>query len=162
MPARIAAIARKHIARWATDERGSQHGSESVFPGGRPDRNECRGIVGEAALRGALDRVAEVAGVPRITFHGLRHTAGTALAEAGFMEKAIMTRLGHRTRTMVDVYIHIARSADQRAADHLDAALTSRVPEAEDAHSRGHRGPQGATRGHKGPQKGPYARFPHP
>jgi integrase len=42
-------------------------------------------------------------------FHGLRHTAGKALAEAGCSEKEIQAILGHRTTTMVAHYTRAAR-----------------------------------------------------
>lgn len=42
-------------------------------------------------------------------FHGLRHTAGRALAEAGCSEKEIQAVLGHRTTTMVALYTKAAR-----------------------------------------------------
>ena len=41
------------------------------------------------------------AGLQGLNFHGLRHTAGSALAEAGCSEKEIMAVLGHRTSAMV-------------------------------------------------------------
>ncbi|RLE65287.1 MAG: hypothetical protein DRJ38_03970 [Thermoprotei archaeon] len=44
----------------------------------------------------------------RITPHILRHSRGTQLATLGLVEKEIMAILGHRTRRMVDKYIHLA------------------------------------------------------
>jgi len=42
-------------------------------------------------------------------FHGLRHTAGKALAEAGCSDKEIQSVLGHRTTAMVSLYTKAAR-----------------------------------------------------
>ena len=50
-------------------------------------------------------RVAlNAAGLAHLHFHGLRHTAGAALAEAGCSEKEIMAVLGHKTLSMVQKY----------------------------------------------------------
>jgi len=97
--------------------------SEAVFPGGRADRDECRGLVTENKLREVLYRLSREKGLPRVTFHGLRHTVGTALADLGVMEKGIQARLGHRTPGMVARYIHIRERADQQAATLLEEAL---------------------------------------
>jgi integrase len=56
-------------------------------------------------FRAALD----AAGLPHLHFHGLRHTAGAALAEAGCSEKEIMAVLGHKTIAMVQKYTQGAR-----------------------------------------------------
>jgi integrase len=42
-------------------------------------------------------------------YHGLRHTAGKALAEAGCTEHQIAAVLGHRTLAMVQHYTRAAR-----------------------------------------------------
>jgi integrase len=46
----------------------------------------------------------DAAGLTHLHFHGLRHTAGAALAEAGCSEKEIMAVLGHKTLAMVQKY----------------------------------------------------------
>jgi integrase len=56
-------------------------------------------------FRAALD----AAGLAHLHFHGLRHTAGAALAEAGCSEKEIMAVLGHKTLSMVQKYTQGAR-----------------------------------------------------
>jgi len=55
-------------------------------------------------------RVAlDAAGLAHLHFHGLRHTAGAALAEAGCSEKEIAAVLGHKTLSMVQKYTQGAR-----------------------------------------------------
>ncbi len=51
------------------------------------------------------------AGLDHLTFHGLRHTAATALAEAGCSNHEIMAITGHATSAMVDKY---TRTAEQK------------------------------------------------
>lgn len=55
--------------------------------------------------------VAEGKVQPGLTFHGLRHTAATKLADAGCDTRDIMAITGHETEAMVARY---TRSADQK------------------------------------------------
>ncbi len=50
-------------------------------------------------------------GLVGLQFHGLRHTAGVKLAEAGCTDRELMAILGHRTASMVTRY---TRQADQK------------------------------------------------
>lgn len=50
-------------------------------------------------------------GLEHLSFHGLRHTAATALADAGCSDRDIMAITGHRTSSMVQRY---TQRADQR------------------------------------------------
>ncbi len=59
-----------------------------------------------ASFRANLARV----GLLGLQFHGLRHTAGKMLAEAGCTDREIMSILGHRTSSMVTKY---TRGAEQ-------------------------------------------------
>jgi len=61
-------------------------------------------------FRTLFQRQRAAAGVLGITFHGLRHTAAQALAEAGCSEAEIRAVLGHRTSQMAS---HYTRRADQ-------------------------------------------------
>lgn len=58
-------------------------------------------------MREHLDRI----GLTHLTLHGLRHTAGQALAEAGCSPHEIAAVLGHRTLQMVQLY---TKKANQR------------------------------------------------
>lgn len=61
-------------------------------------------------FRTLFQRQRAAARVSGITFHGLRHTAAQALAEAGCSEAEIRAVLGHRTSQMAS---HYTRRADQ-------------------------------------------------
>jgi integrase len=56
-------------------------------------------------FRAALD----AAGLTNLHFHGLRHSAGRALAEAGCSSHEIQSITGHRTLQMVEHYTKAAR-----------------------------------------------------
>jgi integrase len=60
-----------------------------------------------AQFRSALD----AAGLKHLNFHGLRHAAGVALAEAGATEQEIMRWLGHSTPAMA---AHYCAQANQK------------------------------------------------
>ncbi|HVM81665.1 MAG TPA: site-specific integrase, partial [Stellaceae bacterium] len=60
-----------------------------------------------------LIRKLEIAGsvAKGLTYHGLRHTVGKRLADAGCDTRDIQAWLGHRTSAMAE---HYAKEADQR------------------------------------------------
>ncbi len=62
------------------------------------------------------------AGLPRIRFHDLRHTAATLLFSQGENPKVVQERLGHATVGMtLDVYSHVLPNLQRQAAAKLDA-----------------------------------------
>lgn len=66
----------------------------------------------------------EKAGVPRIRFHDLRHTAATLLLEQGIHPKIVQERLGHSQISMtLDTYSHVLPTMQQEVAEKLDAIL---------------------------------------
>lgn len=68
-------------------------------------------------------------GLQGLQFHGLRHTAGRLLAEAGCTDREIMAILGHRTAEMVTRY---TRGAEQeRLADAAVVKLETRTKRGE-------------------------------
>lgn len=68
-----------------------------------------------------LDRVAKKAGIPRLKFHGLRHTVGTVLANASVAPQIIQRRLGHaRIGITMDLYAHQTPGQDALAAEILE------------------------------------------
>jgi integrase len=62
------------------------------------------------------------AGVPRIRFHGVRHTVATLLLAAGVPATVVAKRLGHATTTMtLNIYGH----ADSRMQEQATSTLSS-------------------------------------
>lgn len=73
-------------------------------------------------------RLTAAAGVRRITFHGLRHTAATLLLQAGTSIRVVADRLGHAKVSMtLDVYAHALPDAQQAAAERMGALLHGAV-----------------------------------
>jgi integrase len=77
--------------------------------------------VGSKAVTGALRRVCEVAGVPRLTPHGLRHSFASLMIAEGHDVAEIAKAMRHtRIATTSDVYVHLLRSSQRAFAAHLD------------------------------------------
>jgi integrase len=73
----------------------------------------------------AFKRAVEMAGVPSIRFHDLRHTHATMALRAGVHPKVVSERLGHSTVSItLDVYSHAVPSMQREAAEAV-AALVS-------------------------------------
>ena len=63
-------------------------------------------------------------GLPKITFHALRHCHASALIAAGLDIMTISRRLGHSKASItLDVYGHLFKNNDRTAADAIDAIL---------------------------------------
>jgi len=66
------------------------------------------------------------AGLPRIRFHDLRHTAATLLLRAGVHPKIVQELLGHATIAItLDTYSHVLPSMQREAAGKLDELFGS-------------------------------------
>ena len=64
-------------------------------------------------------------GLPRITFHSLRHSHASALIAAGIDVVTVSRRLGHASPALtLSVYSHLFTNTDDQAAAVIDAALS--------------------------------------
>ena len=71
-------------------------------------------------------RAVKSRGLPKITFHALRHSHASALIAAGLDVVAVSRRLGHANPTItLSVYAHLFKNKDADAAAAMDAALES-------------------------------------
>jgi integrase len=62
-------------------------------------------------------RLVKAAGLPRIRFHGLRHTHASLGLAAGVSTKVMSERLGHATSSFTaDVYQHVTPALEEQAA----------------------------------------------
>ena len=65
------------------------------------------------------------AGLPRIRFHDLRHTAASLMLNNGVDVLIVSKRLGHSKPSItLDVYGHLIPSSQEKAADLIDALIT--------------------------------------
>jgi integrase len=71
-----------------------------------------------------FDRLVRAAGVPRINFHGLRHTHATLALRAGVHPKVVSERLGHSTISItLDTYSHAIPAMQEEAAEKVAALV---------------------------------------
>lgn len=69
-------------------------------------------------------RLLAAAGLPRLRFHDLRHTAATLMLGRGVHPKVASEMLGHSTVGMtLDLYSHVSQTMQRDAAATLDQLL---------------------------------------
>ncbi len=69
-------------------------------------------------------RAVQSRGLPRITFHSLRHSHASALIAAGIDVVTVSRRLGHASPALtLSTYSHLFTNSDDKAAAAIDATL---------------------------------------
>jgi integrase len=69
-------------------------------------------------------KIMEAAEVPIITFHGMRHTCGTLMLQAGVPVKVVSERLGHKdVETTMNIYQHVLPDMQENAAEKIGSIL---------------------------------------
>lgn len=71
-------------------------------------------------IRYALDEGTELAGLPRIRVHDLRHSHVSLLIEMGYSAVAIGERMGHESTEITFRYAHLFPDSQSRMADALE------------------------------------------
>ena len=76
-----------------------------------------------------LLRLLQEAELPRLTFHGLRHSCASLLVARGVHPRIVMETLGHsRSAMTMEVYAHVAPSVQREAADAMDEMFRGSRP----------------------------------
>ena len=100
-------------------ERRLRHDPTVVYERSRP-------LDGPNLLR-TYYRVIPKAGLPRIRFHDLRHTAATLLLLQGVPAKIVSEMLGHANIAItLDLYSHVLPDMQEQAAAAMEDILTRR------------------------------------
>jgi integrase len=76
----------------------------------------------DSAVTGRFMKLRDELGID-VRLHDLRHAAATQLLVAGVDVRTAAERLGHDPRTMLGIYAHPVREADQRAANIVGGLL---------------------------------------
>jgi integrase len=77
-------------------------------------------LEGTNVLHRSFRKILERAGLPRIRFHDLRHTAASLLLSQGEHPKVVQERLGHSSIALtMDLYSHLIDNMQRQAADKL-------------------------------------------
>lgn len=76
-------------------------------------------------LRKDFLQVLDRAGLPRIRFHDLRHTAASLMLSNGIPVNVVSNRLGHsQPSTTLDIYAHLFSETQAEAARIIDDLVT--------------------------------------
>ncbi|WP_142392599.1 tyrosine-type recombinase/integrase [Mycobacterium sp. 3519A] len=76
------------------------------------------------SIRQRFDRLAAAAGLPRITFHDLRHSYATGALRAGVSPKIVSERIGHANiGFFLETYAHVMSNDDREAAEQAASFL---------------------------------------
>jgi integrase len=127
LPTRAVAALREEGSRQA--DREAAVGSAWTNPDGlvftdalgRPLRNDV--------LTPRYQRVLADAGLPRRSWHALRHSAASAMLAAGVPLKVVSETLGHASITITaDTYAHVAPELRREAAEAMDRMLGDEPP----------------------------------
>lgn len=86
---------------------------------------EGRPLAASHVLAGSFRRIREAAGIDRLRFHDLRHSAATLLLAQGVPQRVVMEQLGHTTLAMTQKYTHVLPQLMTDAAAAMDRALGS-------------------------------------
>jgi integrase len=70
-------------------------------------------------------RLRDVAQLPGLRFHDLRHTIITEMAETGMPDHVMESISGHLSRRMLEHYSHIRMEAKRKVLEELDARRTN-------------------------------------
>lgn len=83
----------------------------------------------------AFKRYLDVAGLPNIRFHDLRHTHASLLIAAGVHPKAIQARMGHASvTTTLNTYGHLMPNALEGVVARMDVWLKDQQPGSDQQH----------------------------
>jgi integrase len=112
---------REHRARQSA-ERGLA--GERWQDSGLVFTTELGGVLDPNNVARAFDLRVDRAGVPRITLHGLRHTAATLALAANVHPKKVQEMLGHGDIGMtLDLYSHVTDAMHGEATDAIELQL---------------------------------------
>jgi integrase len=90
-----------------------------VFPNRRGRHQEVGDLVREE-----YHPLLRRAGLPRIRFHDLRHTAATLMLARGVPAKVASEMLGHSTIGItLDLYSHVSEGMQRQAAQAIDGLI---------------------------------------
>jgi integrase len=86
--------------------------------------NDAGGPLHPATAYHALQAVLRDAGLPRVSFHALRHSYASALIAEGVHPRIIMEALGHSQIALtMDTYSHVIPELERDGADRIDRLL---------------------------------------
>lgn len=105
---------------------------EIVFTGSKPERNDLvfTNLLGSPldprSFTHGFDRLLKQAGLPKMSFHALRHTFATMSLQEGVDIRTTQENLGHHAAAFtLDVYSSVTAKMKKEATDKIGNLLTS-------------------------------------
>ena len=81
-------------------------------------------VIYNSTINNRLKKYCQLAKVPIITLHGLRHTHASVLIANGISIQVVAKRLGHANSiTTQNTYIHLLKSTEQKANEKITSIL---------------------------------------
>lgn len=124
LPATVARALRAHRSRQLEERLAAGarwHDSDLVFTTALGTPLDSRNVT--KRFQAALKR----AGLPRLRFHDLRHTAASLMLAQGVSARVVMETLGHSQISLtMNTYSHVVPALQREAADRMEAILSSR------------------------------------
>lgn len=122
IPLAVAALKRHRVRqaeqRLAAGGKWQDHGLVFTNAIGNP-------LSPQNVLRRSYYPLLESAGLPRITFHDLRHSTASLLLSLGVHPKVVQEFLGHsQIGVTLDTYSHVMPTLGREAMDKLDSLLS--------------------------------------
>lgn len=77
----------------------------------------------KSLIRGTMKRCADVAGIPFIRIHDLRHSHVSLLIDMGFSAHLIAERIGDTVQMVNNTYGHLYPTKHQEVADRLEQLI---------------------------------------
>jgi integrase len=122
LPATVARALRAHRSRQLEERLAAGarwRESDLVFTTSVGTPLDCRNVTRrfQAALEGA--------GLPRLRFHDLRHTAASLMLAQGVPPRVVMETLGHSQISLtMNTYSHVIPALQREAADRMEAIFS--------------------------------------
>ena len=118
MPMTVTDALRAHREREIDRRQALLHDTSFVFC--RSDGSPLDGT----GVTKRFQRLLLMVGLPRMTFHGLRHSAASLMLAAGVQPRVVQETLGHSNiATTMGIYAHVLASGRTDAADIMDRVL---------------------------------------
>ena len=127
----LAGLLQAHL-RTVEGERGLPRPDDFVFATATGAPMNYRNVSTRGLDNAAKAAKLNPASVPKLTFHDLRHTYGSHLAQSGLDPVGVQRQMGHaRPSTTMDLYVHEFETARRReqVGERLAAALGGLVSE---------------------------------
>jgi len=121
LPAAVAAILREHRTRQVQERLLAGSGWRER---GLVFTTRSGGPLDGSAVTKDFQRCLAAAGLPKMRFHELRHSAASLMLAQGLPLRTVMEVLGHSTITLTaNTYSHLLPSLMDEAADAIDRVL---------------------------------------